>query len=192
MHINEDQNQQAEIFRDTISGLGLNQHVTFSTHRVDNILNVVMNELTSNVQLYEVKPGPYVLDYLAVLFKLNIIKPNAQKEEVTFGNLKDVYMDAVFSDLKLEVKNYENTDSIVEDLEKKFDELSEKVVQKRQSINCSEKKQPWYNSDTKNQKQVVQNHERIWRKHDMDDTWKAFTTERQKYNCMLRGPNLES
>ena len=48
-------------------------------------------------------------------------------------------MGAVFSDFKLEVENYENIISIVEDLEKKLDELIEKVVQKGQSLNCLEK-----------------------------------------------------
>ena len=97
MHINDDQDQQAEIFRDTILALGLNQHVTFSAHRLDNILDVVINELISNIQVCEAKTGPYVSDHLAVQFKLNIIKPNAKKEEVTCRNLKDVDMGAVFS-----------------------------------------------------------------------------------------------
>ena len=62
-----------------------------------------------------VKPGPYVSDHPRVLFNilLNIIKPIAKKEKVTFMNLKDVNMGAVFSDLKLEVENYENIASIV-------------------------------------------------------------------------------
>ena len=105
VHINYDQDQQAEIFRDTISALGLNQHVIFSTHRLDNILHVVTNELISNIQVLEVRPSPYVLDHLAVPFKVNIFKPNAKKEEVTFRNVKDVNMGTVLSDIKLEVEN---------------------------------------------------------------------------------------
>ena len=84
-----------------------------------------------NIQVCKVKLGPYVSDHLAVLFKLNIIKPNAKKEEGTFRNLKSVIMGAVFSDLKLEVEKYENIDSIVEDLEKKFDKLIEMVAPKK-------------------------------------------------------------
>ena len=57
--INDDQDQQAEIFTDTISenftdtisALGLNQHLTFSTHRLNNILDVVINELISNIKV---------------------------------------------------------------------------------------------------------------------------------------------
>ena len=41
-------------------------------------------------------------------------------------------MGAVFSDPELEVENYVNIDSIVEDLEKKLDELIEKIAPKRQ------------------------------------------------------------
>ena len=39
-------------------------------------------------------------------------------------------MDVVFSDLKLDMENYENIDSIVEDMEKKLNELIEKVAPK--------------------------------------------------------------
>ena len=131
VHINDDEDQQAEIFRDTILAIWLNQHVTFSIHRLDNILGVVINELISNIQVCEVKPGPYISDHIAVLFKWNIIKPNAKKEEVTFRNLNYVNMGAFFSDLEMEVENYENIDSIVEDLEKELDECIEKVAPKR-------------------------------------------------------------
>ena len=120
VHINDDQVQQAEVFRNIISVLGLNHPVTFSTHRLESILDVVINELISNIQECEVKPGPYVLDHLAVLFELNIIKPSAKKKEVSFRN---VNMGAVFSDLELEVVNYEDIHSIVEYQEKKLDEL---------------------------------------------------------------------
>ena len=131
VYINDDQDQQAEIIRDTILALGLNQHVSFSTHRLDSILDIVLNELISNIQVCEVRPGPYVSDHLVVLFKLNIIKPNA-KEKVTFRNLKDVSMGAVFSDLEFKVGNYKNIDSIVEDPDKKLDEPTKKVEPKRQ------------------------------------------------------------
>ena len=83
VHINDDQDQQTEILRNTISALGLNQHMTFLTHRIDSILHVVINELISNRKVCETMPDPYILDYLALLFKLNIIKPNAKKEKVS-------------------------------------------------------------------------------------------------------------
>ena len=114
--------------------LGLSQHVTFSTCILDNILDVVINELISNIHVCEVKLCPYVLDHLAVMFTLNIIKPNAKKEEATFRNLKDVNTGAIFLDLKLEVENYENINNIVEDLEKKLDELIEKVAPKKKEM----------------------------------------------------------
>ena len=133
--------QKAEIFRDTISDLGLNPACDiFNTqtrqHSGHSVIWTILN-----IQVCEVKPGPYVLDHLALLFKLNIIKPNAKKEKATFRNLKDVDIDVVFSDLKLEVENYENIDIFIEDLEKKLDELIEKVAPKRQKLpTVSEKK----------------------------------------------------
>ena len=151
MQIDEGQDQQMEIFCDTILALGLIQQLIFSTQRLDNILDIVINQLILNIQVCEVKPGPYVLDHLAVMFKVNIIKPNVKKEEATFRNLKDGDMGAIFSHFKLEVESYENIDSIVEDLEKKMDELFEKVAPKKTKVFTGWEKQPWYNSDIKNQ-----------------------------------------
>ena len=136
------QDQQTEIFRDFILALGLNQHVAFSTHRLENILDIVINELILKIQVCEVKPGPYVLDHPAVLFKLNIIKPNAKQEKVTFRNIKDVDMGVVFSAVKLDVENYKNIDGIVEHMEKKLDELIKKVAPKNtKALTVQKKKQ---------------------------------------------------
>ena len=43
-------------------------------------------------------------------------------------------MGVVLSDLKLEVEIYENIDSIVEDLEKKLNELTEEVEAKKTTV----------------------------------------------------------
>ena len=32
----------------------------------------------------------------------------------------------------------------------------------------------------------------MWQKYKTDDTWKSFTTERQKYNSMIKKAKLES
>ena len=72
--------------------------------------------------------------------QVNIMKPDTNKEKVTFRNLKDVDMDAVFSDLELNVENCENIESIVEDLEKKLDELIEKVAPKKTKVLTDQKK----------------------------------------------------
>ena len=77
---------------------------------------------------------------------LNIIKPNAKKEKVTFRNIKDVDMGAVFSDLDLDTENYEN---IVEDMGKKLDKLIEKVEPKQTKVLTVWNKESRLNSDIK-------------------------------------------
>ena len=59
------------------------------------------------------------------------------------GIYKSVDIGAVFSDLKLEAENHENIDSIVEDLEKKLDDLTEKAAPKKdKSIKLFRKNNP--------------------------------------------------
>ena len=43
--------------------LGLDQHVTFPTHRSNNILDLVFTECLSTHRILSCKPGPYLSDH---------------------------------------------------------------------------------------------------------------------------------
>ena len=46
-------------------------------------------------------------------------------------------------------------------------------------------KHPWFNKCIREQKSVVKNHERKWRKYKQQHQWQAYTKERNVYNRLL-------
>ena len=44
LHVNDSKDQDGEVFTDTMVALGLDQHVTFPTHRSNNTLDLVFTE----------------------------------------------------------------------------------------------------------------------------------------------------
>ena len=51
IHINDDNDEDSKIFRETIDRLGLQQHVNFSTHRQGNYLDLIITETFSNLKI---------------------------------------------------------------------------------------------------------------------------------------------
>ena len=72
MHINDINSNDACTFLDTLTALGLTQHVTMSTHVKGNILNLMFTEEISNIKLTFCQAGPFLSDHKLVTASLNI------------------------------------------------------------------------------------------------------------------------
>ena len=51
IHINDENDNEAGIFVDTMIALGFNQHVSFPKHRADNILELVFAETCNSIEV---------------------------------------------------------------------------------------------------------------------------------------------
>ena len=70
IHINDQTDEDAGIFTDTMEVLGLSQHVEHPTHRLGNTLDLIFTETNGNTQLDSIREGPFFSDHSAVTFKL--------------------------------------------------------------------------------------------------------------------------
>ena len=76
IHINDENDNEAGIFVDTMIALGFNQHVSFPTHRAGNTLDLVYTETCNNIEVKSCTPGPILSDNTAVeivVTQINII-----------------------------------------------------------------------------------------------------------------------
>ena len=73
-HVNDPEDQDGEVFIDIMLTLGLDQHITFPTHRSNNTLDLVFSECLSTYKILSCKPGPYLSDNTAVEFLLSVEK----------------------------------------------------------------------------------------------------------------------
>ena len=70
IHINDQTDEDANIFSDTMEALWLSQHVEHATHRLGNTLDLIFTETNGNTQLDLIMEEPFFSYHSAVTFKL--------------------------------------------------------------------------------------------------------------------------
>ena len=66
IHINDENDNEAGIFVDTMIALGFNQHMSFPTHRAGKILDLVFTETYNSIEVMSCRPGAILSDHTAV------------------------------------------------------------------------------------------------------------------------------
>ena len=87
IHIDDTEDPDDQIFKNTIEALGLQQHVTFPTHRAGNTLDLIFTEITSKLDLKIFKDS-YISNHRAIVAELPIRVQHNIGTTVTFRNLK--------------------------------------------------------------------------------------------------------
>ena len=67
LHVN-DENMDATVFIDMMEAMGLQQHVTYPTHKSDNILDLVFTELITQRHIKDLSCGSFVSDHCMMDF----------------------------------------------------------------------------------------------------------------------------
>ena len=63
IHINDENDNEAGIFVDTITALHFNQHMSFPTHQAGNILDLVFTETCNSIEVMQTRSyteWPYI------------------------------------------------------------------------------------------------------------------------------------
>ena len=79
LHINDNEDVEAQIFSDSMEALGLKQHLMTPTYKSDNILDLIFTEILSNIGIEVVETATYILDQCPVIATLNIKKEQVKQ-----------------------------------------------------------------------------------------------------------------
>ena len=63
--------------------------------------------------------------------------------------------------------------------------MIDKCVPEKMVKRLEKPQNPWFNDTFRQQCTIVKNRERAWKKYGKQHHWKAYTVERNKYNCQL-------
>ena len=88
LHINDLDNPNTDIFLDTVTAIGLNQHVNFATHQLGNILDLVLSEELSQFQILSCQPGVYLSDHCMVEVDISLPRDDLVRKSITYRNIK--------------------------------------------------------------------------------------------------------
>ena len=88
LHINDLDNPNTDIFFDTVTAIGLNQHVNFTIHQLGNILDLVMSEELSQFQILSCKPGVYLSDHCTIEVDISLPRDDLVRKPITYRNIE--------------------------------------------------------------------------------------------------------
>ena len=119
IHVNDNSNPNANILLDTMTALGLKQHVQGPTHKSGNCLNFFTEEM-SRAKAIGCSQNMFVSDHNSIQCVLDIPKENCTQKKITYRKLKDVDISQVVKDRSLEEIKTEKLDEMLAMLEENF------------------------------------------------------------------------
>ena len=102
VHVNDQEDPDAQILTNITSALGLNQHVNFSTHRAGNTLDLLFTKTRYNVNVLQCKKGPTLSDHYTVISTLLATRPGLSKSMITYYMLEDINTDEMMTSMNLD------------------------------------------------------------------------------------------
>ena len=86
IHINDLEDWDAQILKDTLNAFDLKQHINIPTHNLGHTIDLI---ITSNDYIGPLIPGSYISDYRMITLSTNIPKPKPKAEMKKTRNLTD-------------------------------------------------------------------------------------------------------
>ena len=161
LHINDLDNPDTDIFLDTVTAIGLNQHVNFATHQLGNILDLVMSEELSQFQILSCKPGVYLSDHCTIEVDISLPRDDLVRKPITYRNIKGMDSEKFIQDTKLDdLLQLENLDELIIAFENNVNEAIDQHAPEKTKIITVRHSNPWFTKEVKDQKRVVCNREK--------------------------------
>ena len=120
VHINDENDNEAGIFDDTITAFGFNQHITFPTHWKGNIIYLAFIETCNSIKVKSCRPGPILSDHMVVDIVMAQASQPIQRKLIKYRKLKDINNDQLNRDLEVSDTDTGSIDDMVGDLESKL------------------------------------------------------------------------
>ena len=121
IHINnQDSDDDALIFLDTITATGLQLHNRFSTHRQGNMLDLIMSESISELEVVTCHPGPFMSDHCLVPCELCAPQEDMVRKTINYQKLQNLNTMELVDDMELDKLDFneKDLDNIVIEYEK--------------------------------------------------------------------------
>ena len=82
-----------------MEAIGLQQHATYPTHMLDNILDLVFTELITQIHIKDLSCGSFLSDHCTVDFITTIPRDKPKTKSITYRNLKNINPEDMMKDI---------------------------------------------------------------------------------------------
>ena len=90
IHVNNLNDNEAQMFKEAMELFGLEQHVKEPTHKAGNILDQIYTEIGGNVKLHKCENKDYISDHCLIHSVINVPKENITSKTITFRKYKNI------------------------------------------------------------------------------------------------------
>ena len=186
LHVNDIFNADAIFFLEAITALVLNQHVKSPTHNKGNILDLIITEDATRVNVTRCVPLDFISDHRLVAGELNIKKEHPVKNDVTVNKLIGNASDVIKSEWNdTGVLNADCLETAIDAFSCEATRVKGLIYKSKTSKLAVRKKVPWYNEEVFQQRKIVRSRERAWVKYGEDHHWLAYKRERNRYKNLI-------
>ena len=185
IHVDDQENKSAQGLHQDLEIMGLQQHVSFSTHNHGHVLDLVISDRNSKVKIIKCSPGDFLSDHRAVHMTFSVTKQEFQQQVVKVTKEEDVDMYDLCAELDLGGVGGEDVDELWSQFEERVIRAMEKLIITEDKLITKRQKVPWMTSEVKDQKQIVRRREKIWKKYGETHQWVALQRERKRYRYLL-------
>ena len=150
---------------------GLDQHVSFPTHNQGNTVDLMFTECFSKINVTECIQGPYISDHCSITCLTSLRKNDIECRKVKFRKLGDTNSTEIMKEMDLQkILEQNDTNDLVSQFETEATKAMDKLAHVKEKTVTLREKKPWYTKEIRQQKRVLRNRERIWKRYRSKET----------------------
>ena len=181
MHIDDLTNADLYIFNDTMHAFGFKQHVTLPTHKCSHILHLVYSEVNSTLNLHNCKVHEFISDHGLVTTGTTL---NKAPWKPTENIIRDTTKHWKSSTLHQSLMAMQALNKHVTNLMKNYTKCLTGLHPTKCMLCRQAKKNHGKTGISVNRRELLIQGSNLQK--NKDHHWRAYTTERNKYNGLLQ------
>ena len=186
IHIKDCTSNEVLLFNSTMEAFGLTQLVDQPTHTNGNILDLIFISEIGDSKVTSLEIGPMISDHRIVIMELSKARIQINRKTIEVRKTSDVTTDEFMSEFKKEVIELnEGLPTVHNQFKSGLQRALEDCVPKKTLTIGDRKKHQWVDNTVLQQRRIVRNRERIWKRYHKEHQWKAYKRERNRLNRML-------
>ena len=172
---------------------GLKQHVHFSTHTSNHILDLIITRETDSLIQGKIEPGLLISDHLALMCSIKFKTERPKVIRIQQRKLKNVDINSFKKDIlqsDLHKESNKTLDEVVHQYHSTLRAILDKHAPVKEVVKKDTTNSKWYNDDLNTQKRYMRKFERRYMKNKSPENLKKYKKERSELNKRIQNAKV--
>ncbi len=185
-HMNKPNDIKVKKFIEILDTFELKQHITESTHKEGNTLDLIISNKKSSVMSHQI--DEMLSDHYNILFDIDMSKPPRMKKNITYRKTKSININDFRNDVKHSMKHVnlnDNLDNLVNSYQTNLQGVLDKHAPKQTKLVTIRDKTPWTTEEIRPHKQELRRLERKMKRTKLEVDKQLFKDKKAEYKNIL-------